>query len=89
MASDDIYRYALDKFAPIDDEDDVEELDENKIDTEGERKYTHLKFKAHYDDRCNHLHKPSDVAYPEGCLLYPRRLPWRRIRHIKAQTPDR
>ena len=89
MASDDIYRYALDKFAPIDDEDDVEEVDENKIDTEGERKYTHLKFKAHYDDRCNHLHKPSDVAYPEGCLLYPRRLPWRRIRHIKAQTPDR
>ena len=34
-------------------------------------------------------HKPDAAPWPEGCLLYPRRLPWRRLRHIKAQTPDR
>ena len=89
MASDDIYRYALDKVAPVDDDVEIEEVIDEKVDVQGERKYSHLKFKAHYDDRCEQLHKASDVAYPEGCLLYPRRLPWRRIRHVKAQTPDR
>ena len=87
MASDDIYRYALDKIAPVD--EDYDEVDEDKVDGEGERKYSHLKYKAHYEDKCEQLHGLDAPPYPEGCLLYPRRLPWRKIRHVKAQTPDR
>ena len=90
MSADDIYRYALDKVAPPDDYE-LEEFDPDDAPDEW-RKYTHLKYQAHYEELCdgNHEnHKPSGEPWPGGCLLYPRRLPWRRLRHIKAQTPDR
>ena len=110
MSSDDIYRYALDKVAPLDEDEDVEggmvseenseratslavetlpstdNIEEPKTE---ERKYHHLKYKVHYEDRCTGDHSLNATPYPEGCLLYPRRLPWKKIRHLKAQTPDR
>ena len=89
MSADDIYRYALDKVAPPDDYE-LDEFDPEDAPDEW-RKYHHLKYQAHYEELCSdpENHKPSGAAWPEGCLLYPRRLPWRRLRHIKAQTPDR
>ena len=104
MSSDDIYRYALDKKTPLDEEDMVEGgmvSEENSerdasfpVETppsavHEDAKYHHLKYKVHYEDRCEGDHGVDAAPYPEGCLLYPRRLPWRRVRHIKAQTPDR
>jgi hypothetical protein len=104
MSSDDIYRYALDKKTPLDEDEMVEggmvsgenpERDASfpvetppSADFE-DAKYHHLKYKVHYEDRCEGDHGMDAKPYPEGCLLYPRRLPWRRIRHIAAQTPDR
>lgn len=104
MSSDDIYRYALDKKTPLDEDDMVEGgmvSEENSerdasfpVETppsavHEDAKYHHLKYKVHYEDRCQGDHGVNAAPYPEGCLLYPRRLPWRRVRHIKAQTPDR
>ena len=87
MSADDIYRYALDKVAPPD-EMELEEFDPEDAPDEW-RKYHHLKYPVHHEELCQGDHKPDAAPWPEGCLLYPRRLPWRRLRHIKAQTPDR
>jgi hypothetical protein len=118
MASDDIYRYAMDKVAPIDDDDLDDPLVEEGAAEEGmvsnekleratplpsetpssaatsdvpgqENKYHTLKYKAHYEDLCTGTHRRGAPAWPEGCLLYPSRLPWKKLRHIKSQTPDR
>ena len=89
MSADDIYRYALDKVAPPDDMDLEEEEFETEDAPEEWRKYHHLKYQAHHEELCQGDHKPDAAPWPEGCLLYPRRLPWRRLRHVKAQTPDR
>jgi hypothetical protein len=88
MSADDIYRYALDKVAPPDELELEDEINVEDAPAEW-RKYHHLKYPVHYEDRCKGDHKPDATPWPEGCLLYPRRLPWRRLRHIKAQTPDR
>ena len=87
MSADDIYRYALDKVAPPD-EIELEEFDPEDA-PEDWRKYHHISYKAHYEELCTGDHKIASAPWPEGCLLYPRRLPWRKLRHIKAQTPDR
>ena len=87
MSADDIYRYALDKVAPPD-EIELEDFDPEEAPDEW-RKYHHISYKAHYEENCEQDHKPDAAPWPEGCLLYPRRLPWRKLRHIKAQTPDR
>lgn len=67
---DDIHRFALDQTM-VDDDGDVQ----------GKR-YHHLKFKAHYEDRCNQLHKVDAPPYPQGCLLSPRRVTYRRLAGI-------
>jgi len=98
MSSDDIYRYALDKKTPVEEEDTVGEVESSQVSSLPDEtsspafelsKYSHLKYKVHYEDRCEGNHSLDAKPYPEGCLLYPRRLPWSKIRHIKAQTPDR
>ena len=45
------------------------------------RKYTHIIYKAHYDEKCpapgdaeSTAHTPDAPAWPHGCLLDPRRL---------------
>lgn len=69
MSADDLYRYALDKKAGFADEEGGETP-----------KYFHVVFKAHYDDRCNDDHTQNSPYYPQGCLLDPRRLPWKELR---------
>jgi len=79
LGADDGYRFALDLKDVPDDEDDEE--------AEGTRKYHHVIYKAHYDDKCEGDHKRSAKPYPEGCLLDPVRLPWRELRRQKANNP--
>jgi len=73
LSGDDLYRYALDKKAGLDDEEDAVD-----------RKYFHIVFKAHYEDRCHGDHGRDAHYYPKGCLLDPRRLPWRELRSEMA-----
>lgn len=72
IGPDDLYRFALDMTDIVLDEDgfEVEQLDPPK-------KYRHIIYKAHYEDRCPGPHPRGTAAYPEGCLLDPYRLSWR------------
>ena len=75
FASDDLYRYCLDKMTGEDiDWDSGEVLDKRP-------KYHHVLFKAHYEENCNPevTHRRGSPAYPQGCLLNPERLPWREL----------
>lgn len=95
MGANDLYRYALDMEVAQD-----EDEDEDDVDTEGvalregddgtSRKYHHIIFKAHYEDRClgKETHKVSAQPYPQGCLLSPRRLQWREVSSIQRNRPD-
>ena len=93
LAADDLYRFALDMQMPLDDEEEL--LDSGMTDEEiasmrRDKKYHHLLYKAHYEDRCDpEYHKYSSPAYPEGCLLDPRRLGWREIKTVMANRGQR
>lgn len=57
-------------------------------------KYHHVVYPAHFEDRCTGLHRMDDPAAldPErkgGCLLDPRRLPWRELLGHQAQNPTK
>ena len=91
LAADDLYRYALDMNQPdLEDEDDYDvAVAEEALDESGDRsnkKYKHVKFKAHYEELCQgkETHKKGAPAYPDGCLLDPRRLPWRDLAAVQA-----
>lgn len=82
IGAEDLYRYNLDKTVPDFVDDDSVTFDDDDIDDgSGHKKYHHVMFKAHYEDRCKgaETHKPSAAPYPEGCLLYPRRLGWKKL----------
>lgn len=51
-------------------------------DIDGEPMYRHVIYKVHYDDLCQGVetHRHDAPAYPDGCLLDPRRMPWRDVR---------
>jgi hypothetical protein len=89
MAAQDLYRYCLDKPAPLDD-DEAEADEVSDDDPLRPRMYHHITFKAHYDDRCRgrESHGPTAPAYPEGCLLDPYRLPWRDLRRVQTAKPQ-
>ena len=88
MAPDDIYRYALDKHTDLEEGDDSEEDLPEDLRLGGDR-YHHLYYQAHYQDLCESDHRMTAEPWPDGCLLYPRRLNWRKLSHIKSQTPER
>lgn len=93
LAPDDLYRFALDMVQPLEDEDDdlLDSLsDEELAGLRRDKKYKHLLYKAHYDDRCTEdSHKRSAPAYPSGCLLDPRRLSWRDISNLQSNRGER
>lgn len=72
IGPDDLYRFALDLTDVVLDEDGyrIEETDPPK-------KFKHIIYKAHYEERCTGAHPPRTPAWPEGCLLDPFRLTWR------------
>ncbi len=83
LSSDDLYRYNIDKVAG-----DEEDEDGNLIVTG--KKYHHMKFMAHYEDKCRgkDTHARDAPAWPEGCLLSPRRLPWVELSAVKNNRND-
>lgn len=84
----DLYRYNLDKRRARDPE--VEEPGEDDY----VPKYRHIVYQAHSEAVCRGLHKrtdpPQDPRRPEegGCLLDPRRLPWRDLKTLMEEDPD-
>jgi len=91
LAPDDLYRYALDLKSGEFDEEEVKYNDrgEEVVTDRGDRKYKHIIFRAHYEDRCEGEKSPDHHLnnarpYPEGCLLDPRRLPWKKIKALEA-----
>jgi len=82
----DLYRYCLDKRRIRD-----EELDE-PADDDFIPKYHHIVYRAHDEVNCQGFHKRTDPAWkPDGtggCLLDPRRLPWRDLRTLMEEDPD-
>jgi hypothetical protein len=88
----DLYRYNLDKLRARDeellDEKDEEELTEEDF----VPKYHHIVYRAHDEERCRGRHKRSDPPWHpaggDGCLLEPRRVPWRDLKTLMATHPD-
>jgi len=91
LAPDDLYRFALDMTQPIEDEEVLDVLtDEEIANLRHDKKYKHLKYKAHYEELCDPgHHKRGSEAYPKGCLLDPRRLPWREISNLMSNRGER
>lgn len=79
LGPEDLSRYCLDKPAGP-----TSAHDHECCDAEPGRKYHHIKFKAHYVDRCREVHGEDAAYYPEGCLLDPRRLPWPELEDEQA-----
>jgi hypothetical protein len=86
----DIYRYALDKRDVADDVDDFEFVPGDGS-AQTHRKYHHIVFKA-YDETKDTgdpaLLRPDAPPWPEGPLLSPFRVKWRKLRQIRENTPD-
>lgn len=71
----DFSAHVLSKVVLPDDDDGEGEM-------RGEPMYRHVTYKVHYEDRCLGVetHRMGAPAYPDGCLLDPRRMPWRDVR---------
>lgn len=74
LTPDDLYKYNIGKQAGESDRHDHE-----CCDAEPGAKYHLVKFAAHDVSRCASQHSESAPYWPEGCLLDPRRLPWREL----------
>ncbi|NIW75279.1 MAG: hypothetical protein GWN08_08535, partial [Gemmatimonadetes bacterium] len=72
----DISKYLLSKVDPAFEIDERDEPD-------APRQYFHVVYKAHYEDRCTDRHDRDAPAYPEGCMLDPKRVTWQKIRAKK------
>lgn len=70
MGPEDLYRYALSQQLSDEDEDDF-------LEERGALRYRHIIYPAHFEDRCHGDHGRNAMAFPDGCLLDPSRLPWR------------
>lgn len=56
---------------------------------DGTPKYTHITYRAHYEEKCEKNHGNDQPPWPEGCLLDPARLPWRELAVIQRNRLDR
>lgn len=74
LGPEDLYRHCLDKKVGS---STVMEHD-GCCNAEPGKKYHHIVFRAHYEDRCQEDHDTT-VYYPDSCLLDPYRLPWREL----------
>lgn len=88
ISSVDLYRFCLDLSAfsvtELDAEGDLE------VPVDGPRKYHHIVYKAHDEDRCSGVHQPGVAEpWPRGCLLDPVRVPWRELRHMMGSREQK
>jgi hypothetical protein len=82
LHADDIYRYAIDKKQLVDEND--EEIEDPAL---RPPMYHHVIYKAHYDELCVGDHGKDAKPWPEGCMLYPPRVSWRKMTSI-MNDPD-
>ena len=84
----DLYGYALSMKGLPEEIDSETEYDE---DIGTVKKYHHLVYKAHYEEICEQNHSLAAPAYgePGGCLLFPRRLSWKRLSPIMVERQNR
>jgi hypothetical protein len=94
ISSDDLYRYCVDKTVPLDIDPQTGEIVTSRP------KYHHIVFQAHYPDKCSAgvnggtginggSHRLDAEPFPEGCLLSPYRLPWRKLSAAMTNNKDR
>lgn len=91
MGPHDLYRHALD----LRDVTALLDVDERGVDMEQlPRKYHHVVFKAHYDEKCKAAgltekhHDPATAKpWPDGCLLDPRRLTYKDLMIAQYNDP--
>lgn len=50
-------------------------------------KYFHVIYPAHDDEKCQSKHEITAHPWPGGCLLDPRRIPWKTLSVTQANTP--
>lgn len=82
LYADDLYHYNMEKVA-------FEGVDENGEVFGRKPKYFHLKFPAHYADKCSPgSHGATAPSYPEGCLLSNTRLPFIKLESIRANPTE-
>lgn len=93
LSGEDLYRHALDMLGG----DDWTELEDHiggDPDEQRPMKYHHIVFKAHDTDKCagnqpgNPDHARTALAWPDGCLLDPKRLSWQKIGPLAANKHD-
>lgn len=94
IAPEDLYHFALDMRTAGYEDVEWDELDEEDA-AELPRKYHHIVFPAHDDEGCvgdhGEVYEDEDgrkrrrppTAWPEGCLLDPVRLPWRKLSGLR------
>jgi hypothetical protein len=90
LSAEDLYRYAID--LPSGEEwDDLPTLEDHVGADPNEqysRKYHHIVFPAHNTDVCLGPDSPDHArdakAWPDGCLLDPKRLSWPKIKMLQA-----
>jgi hypothetical protein len=90
LGSDDLYHYAL----SLRDHTEVEFVGNDEL---APKKYHHIVYKAHYEDKCARDPKTLEITshafdakpYPDGCLLDPYRLPFKELMRIKMNREDR
>lgn len=85
MAANDLYRHALDMRAGYLDLEDDPDSDDRPA------KYHHIVYRAHDEGRCRQAetHRVDSPAWPDGCLLDPKRLPWRELSTVAANRAEK
>ena len=79
LAAQDVSRYCLDKNTLIIDDDGNEKW---------KSKYHHIKFPAHFKEKCQGDHGRDAKAWPDGCLLFPQRLGWEKLEGIRQDSEE-
>jgi hypothetical protein len=87
LGQNDLYRYCLDKIAPVMVEAELsDDLMRQFVELE-EPKYHHIVFPVHDEDKCEgHGKGTVQKPWPEGCLLEPKRLPYHEIRAKREES---
>lgn len=69
---------------------DVEDPDDPEYEgVEFARKYHHIVYPAHDEEKCDGRHGAGTKPWPDGCLLDPVRLSWRKLSAIRRNDPQR
>jgi hypothetical protein len=93
LSADDLYRYCIELPSGFDEEAEdtpaLEDLLGGDPDATYARKYHHIVFPAHDEEKCKGLHRNQDhlihsPSWPDGCLLDPRRLSYKKLRMIQV-----